>query len=70
LEQNNFSKCEAIDNARSNYEKQSDSVQLFISECDYKKSAKEHILISVLFHSTKFCIEDGYRAGKQNLYND
>jgi hypothetical protein len=28
-------------------------------------------LISVLSHSTKFCIEDGYRAvGKQNLYND
>ena len=63
LEQNNFSKCEAIDNARSNYEKQSDSVQLFISECDYKKSAKEHILISVLFPQYKsFCIEDGYRA--------
>jgi putative DNA primase/helicase len=52
--------------------KSKDSVQLFISECDYKKSAKEHILISVLFPQYKsFCIEDGYRAvGKQNLYND
>jgi putative DNA primase/helicase len=63
LEQKNFSKCEAIDNARSDYEKQSDSVQLFISECDYKKSTKEHILISVLYPQYKsFCIEDGYRA--------
>lgn len=63
LEQKNFSKCEAIDNARSDYEKQSDSVQLFINECDYKKSTNEYVLISTLYPQYKsFCIEDGYRA--------
>ncbi|MFV5692055.1 DNA primase family protein [Flavobacterium sp. LT1R49] len=63
LEQKNFSKCEAIENARSDYEKQSDSVQLFVNEYDYKKSTKEYVLISVLYPQYKtFCIEDGYRA--------
>ncbi|WP_369753337.1 phage/plasmid primase, P4 family [Flavobacterium sp. WC2409] len=62
LEQKNFSKCEAIDNARSDYEKQSDSVQLFITEMDFKISVNEYILISELYPQYKmFCIEDGYR---------
>ena len=62
LEQKNFSKCEAIDNARSDYEKQSDSVQLFINEFDYNKSANDYTLISELYPQYKgFCIEDGYR---------
>lgn len=63
LEQKNFSKCQAIENARSDYEKQSDSVQLFICEYDYKKSTNEYVLISALYPNYKsFCIEDGYRA--------
>jgi putative DNA primase/helicase len=62
LEQKKFSKCEAVDNARSNYEKQSDSVQLFITEMDYKISATDYILISELYPRYKmFCSEDGYR---------
>ena len=62
LEQKNFSKCEAIDNARIDYEKQSDSVQLFITEFEFKTSADEYILISLLYPQYKsFCIEDGYR---------
>jgi putative DNA primase/helicase len=62
MEQKNFSKCEAVDNARSDYEKQSDSVQLFISETEYKTSTTEYILISELYPKYKmFCNEDGYR---------
>ena len=62
LEQKNFSKCEAVDNARSDYEKQSDSVQLFISEMEYKTSTTDYVLISELYPKYKtFCIEDGYR---------
>ena len=62
LEQKKFSKCEAVDNARSDYEKQSDSVQLFVSEMEYKASTTEYILISELYPRYKtFCIEDGYR---------
>ncbi|RXP46872.1 DNA primase [Lutibacter sp. HS1-25] len=69
LEQKKFSKCEAIDNARSDYEKQSDSVQLFISEFDYQKSTDEYTLISELYPPYKtFCIEDGYRpVGKSKF---
>lgn len=69
LEQKSFSKCEAIDNARSDYEKQSDSVLLFITEMNFKKSTSEYILISELYPQYKyFCIEDGYRAvGKSNF---
>lgn len=62
IAQKNFSKCEAVDNARSDYEKQSDSVQLFVSEMEYKKSTTEYILISELYPKYKFfCSEDGYR---------
>lgn len=62
LEQKNFSKCEAVDNARSEYEKQSDSVQLFITELAYKTSTTEFVLIPELFQKYRnFCFEDGYR---------
>jgi putative DNA primase/helicase len=69
LEQKTFSKCEAVDNARSDYEKQSDSVQLFISEMEYKTSTTDYILISELYPRYKiFCSEDGYRpVGKSNF---
>ena len=69
MEQKNFSKCEAVDNARSDYEKQSDSVQLFISEMEYKASTVNYILISELYPKYKtFCIEDGYRpVGKSKF---
>lgn len=62
MEQKNFSKCEAVENARSDYEKNSDSVQLFITEMEYKISTTNYILISELYPKYKtFCVEDGYR---------
>lgn len=69
MEQKNFSKCEAVDNARTDYEMQSDSVQLFITEMEYKTSNTVYILISELYVRYKnFCNEDGYRAvGKSNF---
>jgi len=68
LEQKKFSKCDAIDNAIIEYEKQSDSVQLFIDGYEYVPS-DTYILISILYIDYKnFCIEDGYRAvGKSNF---
>ncbi|MCB6087592.1 DNA primase family protein [Flavobacterium psychrophilum] len=63
LEQKKFSKCDAVDNARSDYEKQSDSVQLFITEMEYKTATTNYVLISELYLKYKaFCNEDGYRA--------
>jgi putative DNA primase/helicase len=69
MEQKNFSKCEAVDNARSNYEKNSDSVQLFITEMEYKTSTTDYVLISELYQRYKiFCNEDGYRpVGKSKF---
>lgn len=69
LEQKKFSKCKAVEDARSDYEKQSDSVQLFIIEMGYKSSSTENILISELYpHYKTFCYEDGYRpVGKSKF---
>ena len=69
LKQKNFSKCEAIENARSDYEKQSDSVQIFINELDFKTSTINYTLIKTLYEQYKsFCIEDGFRpVNKSNF---
>lgn len=62
LLQKNFSKCAAVDNARSDYEKQSDSVRLFVVENGFQVSPSKYILISELHKMYKtFCIEDGYK---------
>jgi len=68
LEQKKFSKCIAIENARTNYEKQSDSVKMFIDENEYKTSTN-YTLISYLYNEYKaFCIEDGFRpVNKSNF---
>jgi putative DNA primase/helicase len=68
LQQKKFSSCEAIDNARSNYEKQSDSVKMFIDEFEYKTSTY-YTSISILYNQYKsFCIEDGFRpVNKSNF---
>lgn len=66
LEQKNFSKCEAIDNARSNYELQSDSVKLFIDDFEYLTSS-EYTSIKTLYDQYKvFCLDDGYRPVKKS----
>lgn len=69
IKQRKFSKCEAVDNARKDYENQSDSVKLYLDEKGYKTSAREAILISELYPLYRsFCIEDGYRAvGKKGF---
>ena len=61
LNQKNFSKCEAVENSRINYEKQSDSVKMFVDEFEYKTST-DYTKISDLYQQYKaFCIEDGFR---------
>jgi putative DNA primase/helicase len=68
LKQKNFSKCEAIENARSNYEIQSDSVKIFIEEFEYTISS-EYTAIQTLYSQYKmFCIEDGFKpVNKSNF---
>ena len=68
LKQKKFSKCMAVDNARSNYEKQSDSVKMFIEEFEYTTSP-EYTTIRELYNQYRnFCIEDGFRpVNKSNF---
>jgi putative DNA primase/helicase len=68
LEQKNFSKCDAVENARSNYEIQSDSVKLFIDEFEYRTST-DYTTIKTLYDQYKvFCIDDGYRPVKKSNF--
>jgi putative DNA primase/helicase len=68
LKQKKFSKCEAVEMARSNYEKQSDSVKMFIEDYEYK-TATDYTTISELYQKYKmYCIEDGFRpVNKSNF---
>lgn len=68
MDQKNFSKCEAIENARNHYEKQSDSVKMFIDEYEYQTSTN-YTAIKVLYNQYRiFCIEDGFRpVNKSNF---
>jgi putative DNA primase/helicase len=63
LVQKNFSKCAAVDNARIEYEKQSDTVQQFVLENGFKVSSSKYLLISDLHKMYKaFCNDDGYKS--------
>jgi putative DNA primase/helicase len=68
LKQKKFSKCKAVEMARSNYEKQSDSVKMFIEDYEYK-TATDYTTISELYQKYKmYCIEDGFRpVNKSNF---
>ena len=62
LLQKKFTKCEAIDNARLEYEKMTDSAMLFVEEMEYKKSLEDYTLIKFLYDEYKiFCLDDGFR---------
>ena len=68
LKQKKFSKCAAVENARSDYEKQSDSVKMFIEDLEYKTST-EYTPISDLYdHYKSYCIDDGFhKVNKSNF---
>jgi putative DNA primase/helicase len=62
LLQGKFSKCAAIDNARADYEKMTDSVMLYIEEMGYKKDLSYYTPIKTLYDEYKiFCLDDGFR---------
>ena len=68
LRQKKFSKCEAVDNARSDYEKQSDSVKMFVDETGYEVS-EHYTIVKYLYTEYRvFCIEDGFKpVNKSNF---
>jgi len=68
LEQKKFSECAAVENALSDYEKQSDSVKMFIEDFEYKTST-DYTTVSELYTQYKtYCIDDGFRpVNKSNF---
>lgn len=69
LKQRNFSECTAVNEARKQYELDSDSVNQFMVEYEYKASSTSHKLLKDLYDEYKyFCIEDGFRpVNKKNF---
>jgi putative DNA primase/helicase len=69
LEQKQFSKCDAAQNAVEQYKLESNSVQMFLSENEYKSDAKNYSLIKDLYIEYKaFCIEDGMTPFKKSNF--
>jgi putative DNA primase/helicase len=61
LKQKKFSKCKAVEMARSNYEKQSDSVKMFIEDYEYKTSTN-YTKVDPIYQKYKvYCIDDGFK---------
>jgi putative DNA primase/helicase len=62
LEQKEFSKCEAAKQALEQYQIESNSVQMFLNENEYKSSPTNYKLIKDLYPEYRnFCSEDGAR---------
>ena len=63
LEQKRFTDCDVVRQMRVQYEKESDSVRLFIDEMGYVASATGYITIKMLYFEYKnFCLEDGFKS--------
>jgi len=69
LEQKQFSKCDAAQNAVEQYKLESNSVQMFLSENEYKSDAENYSLIKDLYIEYRaFCIEDGMTPFKKSNF--
>jgi len=69
LEQKQFSKCDAAQNAVEQYKLESNSVQMFLSENEYKPDSENYKLIKDLYIEYKaFCIEDGMTPFKKSNF--
>ena len=63
LEQKRFSECEAAKRAVEQYRTESDSVQMFLSEHEYKVSPTNEIPLKDMFNEYRnYCIESGFKA--------
>lgn len=63
LKQKRFSDCEAARQAIEQYRIESDSVQMFLSEHEYKVSATNDIPLKDMFNEYRnYCIESGFKA--------
>ena len=69
LQQKGFTHCDAVDEARRQYELESDSVSQFVSDSDYFPSATAYTPIVELYPEYRaFCMEDGCKAVKKGNF--
>jgi putative DNA primase/helicase len=69
LEQKQFSECKAAQKAVEQYKTESNSVQMFLNENEYKGSPTNYKLIKDLFIEYRtFCIEDGMPPFKKSNF--
>ncbi|MGE0021488.1 MAG: phage/plasmid primase, P4 family [Draconibacterium sp.] len=69
LEQKRFSDCEAARRAVEQYKIESNSVQMFLNENEYKGSPTEYRLIKDLYPEYRaFCYEDGLKPFKKGNF--
>lgn len=69
LIQKRFSDCDAARLAREQYEKQSDSVKLFLEENNYERHPSRYKLLKDIYADYRiFCMEDGFKpVNKSNF---
>ena len=69
LEQKRFSNCEAAKKAVEQYKFESNSVQMFLNENEYKGSPTNYKLITELYQEYRaFCIDDGMPPFKKTNF--
>jgi len=69
LEQKRFSNCKAAQQAIEEYKTESNSVQMFLNENDYKSSPTNYKPIKELYHEYRaFCIGDGMTPFKKSNF--
>lgn len=71
LAQRNFSECLASHAILARYRRESDSVQMFLSEKGYQRSANEVETLDVLYNEYKaFCMDDGYKSASKKTFRE
>lgn len=69
LEQKNFTRSKIVTDAGENFKKQSDSVRVFLEECNYKAHVSNYVPIKDLYQEYRsFCQEDGFKAVKKTTF--
>ena len=70
IDQGNFSVCRAAELQLATYQRQSDSVQMFIEESDYQKHPTEYKLIKDLYSEYRiFAYDDGFKPVSKINFN-
>jgi putative DNA primase/helicase len=71
LKQKSFSICDAAQKAVEKYKSESDSIQMFLSEHEYKISTTSEIPLKELFSEYKnYCIEGGFKPCSVRTFAD